>query len=83
MAKKPNWADVDKRIRSHKATWSQEDAKALDADLNKLPDAEDKLEVIELAQPALLNADEPEEGEGSAEGGAAEPGNDEAAGQNS
>ncbi|MBW2455324.1 MAG: hypothetical protein JRI68_12470 [Deltaproteobacteria bacterium] len=83
MAKKPNWADVDKRIRSRKATWSQEDSKALEAGLKKLPDSEEHVEVLDLAQPALANDDEPEEGEGSAEDGAAESGSDEAAGKNS
>ena len=83
MAKKPNWADVDKRIRSRKATWSQEDSKALEAGLKKLPDLEEQVEVLDLAQPALLNDDEPEEGEGSAEDGATESGSDAAAGKNS
>lgn len=83
MAKKPNWADVDKRIRSRKATWSQEDSKALDAGLKKLPDLEEQVEVLDLAQPALLNEDDPEEGEGSAEDGGAEPGSDAVGGQNS
>jgi len=83
MAKKVNWADVDKRIRARKATWSQDDTKDLEASLKKLPDVADKAEAIDLAQPALLSDDEPEEGEGMAEDGAAEPGTDEGAGQTS
>ena len=83
MAKKVNWGDVDKRIRARKATWSQEDSKALETGLKKLPDVADNAEPLDLPQPALLHADEPEEGEGSAEDGAAEPGSDEPAGQDS
>jgi hypothetical protein len=72
MAKKANWAEVDKRISGRKATWSQEDAKASEADLKKLPDLSDQIETVDLAQPALAAKDEEEE-QPPAEDGAAEP----------
>ncbi len=72
MAKKVNWADMDQRIRVRKVTWSQEEAKALEAGLKKLPDLSDNVEVVDVAQPALSGLDT-EDGEEPAEDGAAEP----------
>ncbi len=72
MSDKTNWAEVDKRIRARRASWTNEEQKALDAGLNKLPDLAEELEIIDIPQPALGTPAEEEEAEAGAEVPAAE-----------
>lgn len=53
MSKKPNWAEVDKRIRARRPSWTNEERAELEKDLMKLPDMTDKFDYVELPQPAL------------------------------
>jgi hypothetical protein len=53
MSKKPNWAEIDKRIRGRRPSWTKEERGQLESELNKLPDLSDKFDFVEVAQPAL------------------------------
>jgi hypothetical protein len=53
MTKKVNWAEMDKRIRGRRPSWSKEEAEALESGLKKLPDVADKAVVIEVPQPGV------------------------------
>jgi hypothetical protein len=53
MSKKVNWAEVDKRIRQRRPSWTQEERKELAKSLEQLPDLSDKFDYVEIPQPAL------------------------------
>jgi hypothetical protein len=55
---KEKLATIDKRIRSRRYNVSDDNAALLQAELDKLPDLSDQFDRIEMAQPALANADE-------------------------
>ncbi len=69
MSDKTDWASMDKRIRDRKISWSKDEKKALDDGLGKLPDLAERVEVIDIAQPALGSSQE-EEAEGENDGAA-------------
>ncbi|MEM6788873.1 MAG: hypothetical protein AAF928_21640 [Myxococcota bacterium] len=56
MSDKTDWASMDKRIRDRRVSWSKEDKSALDAGLAKLPDLAEKVDLVEIPQPAIGSA---------------------------
>ena len=54
MSNKVNWAEVDKRIRDRRVSWTADERKALDKDLMSLPDVADKAEQVDIPQPAFV-----------------------------
>lgn len=62
MSKKVNWAEVDKRIRQRRPSWTQEEREELEKGLQQLPDLSDKFDYVDIPQPALApRSDESEE----------------------
>jgi len=55
------WVDVDKRIRDRLTTWTKDDERELAAGLAALPDVSDKVELIEIEQPAIGSKEAEEE----------------------
>ena len=53
MSKKVKWAEVDKRIRARRPSWTNEEREELKKGLEQLPDLTDKFDYVELPQPAL------------------------------
>lgn len=63
MSKKVNWAEVDKRIRERRPSWTQDERKELAESLAKLPDLSDKVDYVEIPQPALAPRTSGDDGE--------------------
>jgi len=58
MSKKINWAEVDSRVRNRRAVWTPAERNEVEESLKKLPDLADRVETIELAQPAIGGSDD-------------------------
>jgi hypothetical protein len=52
--KKINWAEIDKRIRSRRTSWTNDELKSLEDALEKLPDLAGRFDVLDIPQPARL-----------------------------
>ena len=63
MSKKVNWAEADKRIRGRRRDVSTSENNAIDAELQKLPDLVEAVEIIDIAQPAVAPPEEDEPAE--------------------
>ncbi|MEM9697012.1 MAG: hypothetical protein AAGA56_31040, partial [Myxococcota bacterium] len=62
MTEKKNWAEVDKRIRDRRPTWTKEEKDALEQQLQSLPDVADQAEAVSIVQPVFA-AEQPAEGD--------------------
>ncbi len=58
MSKKVNWAEADKRIRNRRKDFSADETNAIEAELKKLPDLAEQLEIIDIPQPAVAPPEE-------------------------
>lgn len=73
MSEKSNWAEMDKRIRNRRVSWSVEEKAALDSDLAALPDNAENVVAVDVPQPAFVQPEVEEEDAAAAAPVAEEP----------
>ena len=73
MSNDAKWTNIDKRILDRRLAWSAEEKAQYDKQLNELPDCSDKLETIDIPQPAFEQPQEEAKEEAAADAPADAP----------